>query len=81
MAFSTLGCPAWEWQKILDFAHDHGFTAIELRGLQGNMDLPSSPLFAADRIEQTKKEIHASQFADCLREQFRASLFRRSCQA
>lgn len=60
IAFSTLGCPAWEWNKILDFAHQHGFSAIELRGLQGNMDLPSNPIFAADRIEQTKKEIHAA---------------------
>jgi len=57
IAFSTLGCPAWDWNKILDFAQQHGFSAIELRGLGGNMDLPSNPLFAADRIEQTKKEI------------------------
>jgi sugar phosphate isomerase/epimerase len=59
IAFSTLACPGWEWPKILDFAHAHGFSAIELRGLQGSMDLPASPIFAADRIEQTKKEIHA----------------------
>lgn len=57
IAFSTLGCPAWDWTRILEFAHQHGFSAIELRGLQGNMDLPSHAIFAADRIEQTKKEI------------------------
>jgi sugar phosphate isomerase/epimerase len=57
LAFSTLGCPAWEWNKILDFAQQHGFSAIELRGLQGNLDLPSNPIFAADRIAQTKNEI------------------------
>jgi sugar phosphate isomerase/epimerase len=60
LAFSTLGCPAWEWKKILAFAHDHGFAAIELRGLQGSMDIPANPVFAPDRIEQTKKEIHAA---------------------
>ena len=60
LAFSTLGCPKWEWDKILRFASEHGFAAIELRGLQGNLDLPANPLFAADRIEQTKKEIRAS---------------------
>jgi sugar phosphate isomerase/epimerase len=59
IAFSTLGCPAWEWLKILTFAQDHGFSAVELRGLQGNMDLPSNPIFAPERIEQTKKEIQA----------------------
>ncbi len=60
LAFSTLGCPAWEWKKISDFAAQHGFAAIELRGIGGNLDLPALPLFAADRIEQTKKEILVS---------------------
>jgi len=61
LAFSTLGCPKWDWKKILSFANEHGFIAIELRGLEGNLDLPANPLFAADRIEQTKAEIKASQ--------------------
>ena len=59
IAFSTLGCPAWDLQKILTFAQEHGFAAVELRGLQGNLDLPSHPAFAADRIAQTKSEIQA----------------------
>ena len=61
IAFSTLGCPAWDWARILQFAHLNGFSAIELRGLQGNMDLPSNAIFAPARIEQTKKEIHNSK--------------------
>lgn len=60
LAFSTLGCPAWKWKKILEFAAQHGFSAIELRGLEGNLDLPAHPVFAADRIAQTKTEIRAS---------------------
>jgi len=65
LAFSTLGCPAWDWNKTLDFAHAHGFAAIELRGLQANMDLPFNPLFASGRIAQTKAEIrtHKLQIA------------------
>lgn len=61
IAFSTLGCPGWDWKKILAFADQHGFTGVELRGLQGNMDLPSNPLFAPDRIEQTKSDIKAAK--------------------
>src|SRR5215472_17980506 len=60
IAFSTLGCPAWDWQKILSFAHDQGFSAIELRGLQGSMDLPANPIFSGERIQQTKKDIHTA---------------------
>jgi len=59
IGFSTLGCPAWEWGKILDFAQANGFSAVELRGLQGSMDLPTRPEFAADRIEQSKKDVAA----------------------
>jgi len=57
IAFSTLGCPAWDLQKILGFAGNHGFAAIELRGLQGKLDLPSHPAFAVGQIEQTKRQV------------------------
>jgi len=59
IAFSTLGCPAWDLAKILDFAAANGFAAIELRGLQGNLDLPSHPAFTPDHLEQTKQAISA----------------------
>ncbi|MGC2183283.1 MAG: sugar phosphate isomerase/epimerase family protein [Terriglobales bacterium] len=57
IAFSTLGCPAWDFGKILDFASQNGFAAVELRGLEGKLDLPSHPVFAAQRIEETKRAI------------------------
>lgn len=59
IAFSTLGCPGWDFGKILDFASKNGFAAVELRGLQGNLDLPSHPIFAVQRIAETKVEIAA----------------------
>jgi sugar phosphate isomerase/epimerase len=59
IAFSTLGCPAWSLDKILEFAEQHGFAAIELRGLEGNLDLPSHPAFSPERIAQTNREIAA----------------------
>jgi len=59
VGFSTLGCPAWEWAKILEFSRSHQFSAIELRGLQGTMDLPGRPEFQGDRIAQSKREVAA----------------------
>ena len=59
IAFSTLGCPTWDLSKILDFAAANGFAAVELRGLQGNLDLPSHPAFAPEHIEKTKQAIAA----------------------
>jgi sugar phosphate isomerase/epimerase len=57
LAFSTLGCPNWELQKILEFARANGFAAVELRGLLGSLDLPSRPEFAPGRLPQTIKQI------------------------
>ncbi len=57
IGFSTLGCPGWDWLKILDFAKQNGFAAVELRGLQGNMDLPSRPEFSPAQIAQSKKDV------------------------
>jgi len=59
VGFSTLGCPAWEWSKVLDFAQAHDFSAIELRGLEGTMDLPARPEFQPDRIAQSKRDVAA----------------------
>src|SRR5437660_11008295 len=56
---STLGCPAWTWKQILDFAQTHDYAAIELRGLQKNMDLTLAPELSRDgeRIEESKREL------------------------
>jgi sugar phosphate isomerase/epimerase len=59
LAFSTLGCPAWTWPQILDFAEQHGFAAVELRGLLGDMNLPARPEFAADKISAAKRDVAA----------------------
>jgi len=39
LAFSTLGCPDWDFQRITDFAVQNDYTGIELRGLLREMDL------------------------------------------
>src|SRR6516164_185491 len=59
LAFSTLGCPKWPWPQILQFATDNGFAAIELRGILGDLDLPSRPEFAPDKIAGVKKDLAA----------------------
>lgn len=59
LAFSTLGCPKWNWSQILDYAAQHGFAAIELRGLQGEMNLPARPEFAPDKIATARRDVAA----------------------
>jgi sugar phosphate isomerase/epimerase len=57
IAFSTLGCPKWEWLRILDFAAAEGFTSLELRGLEAAMDLTVRAEFGAAQIERTRKQL------------------------
>ena len=49
LAFSTLGSPDWTFQQITDFAVQHGYAGIELRGLKRQMDLTKCNEFTQDR--------------------------------
>jgi sugar phosphate isomerase/epimerase len=59
LCFSTLGCPAWPWRKILGEAHRLGYSAIELRGLMGEMDLTKRPELQSGRLEGTRADLKA----------------------
>jgi sugar phosphate isomerase/epimerase len=56
LAFSTLGCPDWTFQQIVDFAVQHEYKGIEVRGLQRQLDLTKSNEFSSTQnIEATLK--------------------------
>jgi len=58
LSFSTLGCPDWTFDKILDFAVAHGYQGIEIRGIERQMDLTKCSEFSSrDNIGATKKKI------------------------
>ena len=59
LGFSTLGCPTWPWPKILDFAAEQQFAAIELRGILTDMDLTKVPELAPDKIGEAKRQLEA----------------------
>jgi len=54
LAFSTLGCPTWTLDRILGEAARLGYAAVELRGLEGQMDLTQRPEFRGARIAETR---------------------------
>ena len=59
ISFSTLGCPKWPWARILEQASALGYAAVELRGIEGEMDLTKRPEFAGTRLDQTRKDLAA----------------------
>jgi sugar phosphate isomerase/epimerase len=58
LSFSTLGCPDWSFKQITDFAVQHGYKAIEVRGIQRQLDLTKCKEFSSPQnIDATLKLI------------------------
>src|SRR6187200_2307846 len=53
LSFSTLGCPDWNFQKIVEFAVQHTYSGIEMRGLQRQMDLSKCSEFSSENRAAT----------------------------
>lgn len=54
LAFSTLGCPNWTVEEVVEAACRYGFNGIELRGIKGELDIRRSPDFFPERIKKTR---------------------------
>ena len=59
ISFSTLGCPKWEWSTILGNASKWGYAAVELRGIQGELDLTKRPEFSGSHLKQSLRDLKA----------------------
>ncbi|HHY83670.1 MAG TPA: sugar phosphate isomerase/epimerase [Clostridiales bacterium] len=57
ISFTTLSCPNWSWEKILDEAQRLGYDGIEVRGIQGEMYLPNAVPFLPENLERTKVDL------------------------
>ena len=61
VSFSTLACPKWRWEKILDQARQFGYDGIEIRGIEGEMDLSRLKPFFPEHIEKTLENLRERQ--------------------
>jgi sugar phosphate isomerase/epimerase len=58
LSFSTLGCPDWSFDKIVDFAKVNKYSGIEVRGIMHEMDLTKVPEFSSpESIMVTMKKM------------------------
>jgi sugar phosphate isomerase/epimerase len=60
LAVSTLGCPKWDWNTILRNTSSWGYAALELRGIQDQMDLTKCPEFTGTRLQASRKDLSAA---------------------
>lgn len=59
LAFSTIACPDWPFEKIVSFAREQNLKGIEVRGILRQLDLPLCPEFSGNQaIKKTMKLMH-----------------------
>ncbi len=57
LAFTTLACPDWSWEQVVQKAVEYGYQGVELRGVEGEMDLTKAAPFTGSRLPATKREL------------------------
>ena len=57
LAFSTIGCPNWEFDEIFAAAKDLGYDAIEVRGLGHEIYVPKIKEFSDFYIDSTMERL------------------------
>lgn len=65
LAFSTLGCPAWDLETLLHNAVAFGYDAIELRGYLDTLDLPTAAPFLPEHRAETARRITDTGLSVC----------------
>ena len=60
IGFSSLVCPGWNLDTIIESASSMGFDGVELRGLRGELHLPLVPALAA-RPDQVREKFQAKK--------------------
>lgn len=53
LSFSTLGCPKWSFQEIVKFAASNNYQGIEIRTIEGELDLPNCRDFNKENIKNS----------------------------
>ena len=66
LAFSTLGCPDWSIEKVLYEARTRGFEAVELRGVDGELDPTLITRFNPENCENAKALFAESSVRPCV---------------
>ncbi len=59
IAFSTLGCPNWQWSEIISTARDFGYQGIEVRGVKNEIYAPKIKEFSEDKAEETMEKLRS----------------------
>jgi sugar phosphate isomerase/epimerase len=57
LSFSTLGCPNWSFDQILENGQTFGFQGVVFRALGGELDLTKAPEFSTSERTRTRQRM------------------------
>jgi sugar phosphate isomerase/epimerase len=60
LSFSTLGCPQWSFEQILENGRQYGFDAVAFRGVLAQLDLTKVPEFAPAERAHSRARLRAA---------------------
>src|SRR5258708_9018274 len=60
LAFSTLGCPAWNIETVAEAVVRYGYDAVEWRVVDGSILSPETPEHTLHRLVTLTREYHLS---------------------
>jgi len=62
IAFSTLGCPDWDFETVVKRAKEYGYDGLEIRGILREFDLAKVPELSSD-VVKTKELLEVTGIA------------------
>ncbi len=65
LAFSTLGCPSWNFEKAVEEAGKLGFAGIEVRGIGRELDTAKLPCFLPENRARTRRLLKKAGVSVC----------------
>ncbi|KPJ62183.1 MAG: hypothetical protein AMS15_04780 [Planctomycetes bacterium DG_23] len=57
LAASTLGCPEWSLEQVIQNLSSFGYQGVEIRGIAGESDITKLPEFSPPKIEETRSRL------------------------
>jgi sugar phosphate isomerase/epimerase len=65
ISFTTLACPDWPWEKIVEEAARLGYDGIEIRGIEGDLFLPKCGPFLPENRTATLRDLQRRGLQIC----------------
>ncbi|WP_312095941.1 sugar phosphate isomerase/epimerase family protein [Niallia sp.] len=65
LAFTTLGCPNWDLERVINNAVENDYDGVDFRGLLGELDIYKLPEFSSNIKETVRRFKEASLEVPC----------------